>query len=210
MQSVFSPNGQPETSPTANRLPEAGDPVVNPFDPVRLRLSQDFASSIGVKKVVTTVPCRKPNRHEYVRVRPGEGWRLETGIFEDKINRENYLVEPALWSELLDELHPVCLFYAVTRQGTVFLWPVKLPGADGRSNSWNDSALSAARLAESKWVKVSANMAAGMYDVFEARGELAEPEWPDLSFQEVLRLAFKSRFIETVDHPTLKALRGEV
>jgi hypothetical protein len=173
-------------------------------------LSQDFASAIGVKKVLTTVPCRKPNRHEYVRVRPGEDWRLETGIFEDKINRENYLVEPSLWADLLGELHPVCLFCAVTRQGSVFFWPVKLPGADGRSNSWNESALSAATLAESKWVKVSANMAAGMYDVFEAKGELAEPEWPDLSFQELLRLAFKSRYIETVDHPTLKALRGEV
>jgi hypothetical protein len=210
MQSVSSPNGQPETSPATNRLPEAVDAAPNPFDPARLRLSQDFASAIGVKKVLTTVPCRKPNRHEYLRVRPGEEWRLETGIFEDKINRETYLVDPSLWEDLLGELHPVCLFYAVTRQGTVFLWPVKLPGADGRSNTWNDSALSAARLAESKWVKVSANMAAGMYDVFEAKGELAEPEWPDLSFPQVLQLAFKSRYIEKVEHPILKALRGEV
>jgi hypothetical protein len=53
-------------------------------------------------------------------------------------------------------------------------------------------------------------MAAGMYDVFEAKGELAEPEWPDLSFPQVLQLAFKSRYIEKVEHPILKALRGEV
>ena len=43
------------------------NPASDPFDPAALRLSQDFASSIGVKKVLTVVPCRKPNRHEFVR-----------------------------------------------------------------------------------------------------------------------------------------------
>ena len=158
----------------------------NPFDPAALRLSQDFASSIGVKRVLTTVPCRKPNRHEFVRVRPGEDWRLETGVFEDKVNREVYLVQRDLWAELAGEVYPVCLFLAANRQGDVFLWPVKLPGSDGRSNTWNESALAAARLSESKWVRVAANMPGGMYDVFEAAGELSEPTWPELSFSEVL------------------------
>jgi hypothetical protein len=97
------------------------NPAPDPFDPAALRLSQDFASSIGVKKVLTTVPCRKPNRHEFVRVRPGEDWRLETGVFEDKMNREVYLVQPSLWAELAGEVYPVCLFLAVNRQGDVFL-----------------------------------------------------------------------------------------
>jgi hypothetical protein len=208
MSVASSVNGQPGPAEAANRL-SGSDVPANPFDPARLRLSQDFASTVGVKKVLTTVPCRKPNRQEFVRVRPGEEWRLETGVFEDSNTRENYLVEPALWSELLGEIHPVCLFYAVSRQGDVMLWPVKLPGADGRSNSWNESALASARLAQSKWVRVAANMPGSMYDVYEAAGELSEPEWPELSFSEVLRLAFKDRFIQTMDHPAIKALRGE-
>jgi hypothetical protein len=111
---------------------------------------------------------------------------------------------------LAGEVYPVCLFLAVNRQGDVFLWPVKLPGADGRSNSWNESALAAARLAEEKWVRVAANMGAGMYDTYEAAGELSEPTWPELSLAELLKLAFRDRFIETVDHPVLRAIRGEV
>jgi hypothetical protein len=210
MQSASSQNGRLDESVGENRLPDSGDASVNPFDPARLRLSQDFASAIGVKKVLTTIPCRKPHRHEFVRVRPGHEWRLETGVFEDKIHRENYLVEPSLWSELLGEIQPVCLFYAVTRQGDVMLWPVKLPGTDGKSNPWNESALAAAQLAETKWVRVAANMPGGMYDVFEAAGELADPEWPDLSLTEILRLAFKDRFIQSIHHPAIKALRGEV
>ena len=196
------------TKPPTNRLQLDADPAPDPFDPASLRLSQDFASGIGVKKVLTTIPCRKPNRHEFVRVRPEEAWRLETGVFEDKINRDMYLVQPSLWGELLGEVTPVCLFSSITKQGDLFLWPCKLPGADGRSNSWNESALEAARLAETRWVRMCANMAAGMYDVFEAQGELAEPEWPELTFPEVLKLCFKDRFIQDIDHPAIKALRG--
>ena len=193
----------------SNSTGRPDDPAPDPFSPECLRLNQDFASAAAVKKVLTTVPCRKPNRHEFVRVRPGEAWRLETGVFEDKVNRDVYLVRPELWSELAGEVYPVCLFLAVNRQGDVFIWPVKLPGIDGRSNTWNDSALSAARLAESKWVRVAANMGGGMYDVFEALGELTEPDWPELTLQEILRLCFKDRFINDVDHPAIRALRGE-
>jgi hypothetical protein len=182
----------------------------DPFDPASLRLSQDFANSIGVKKVLTVVPCRKPNRHEFVRVRPGEEWRLATGVFEDKINREVYLVSRDLWSELGDEVQPVCLFLATNRQGDVFLWPGKLPKSDGRSNTWNESALAAASLAEAKWVRLVANMSGGMYDTFAAAGELSEPIWPELLLTDILRLCFKDRFIQSVDHPAIRALRGLV
>jgi hypothetical protein len=101
------------------------------------------------------------------------------------------------------------LFLTISRQGSVFLWPAKLPRTDGRSNSWNDSALSAAKLAESHWVRLSSNKPAGLYDVVQAVDRLAEPEWPDLPFQEILRLCFRDRFITSLDHPVLKALRGE-
>jgi hypothetical protein len=129
-------------------------------------------------------------------------------VFEDKVNREIYLVQRDLWAELTGEVHPVCLFLAVNRQSDVLLWPVRLPGVDGRSNPWNDSALAAARLAETKWIRMAANMAGGLYDVFEAAGELSGPTWPELSFQKILKLCFTDRFIESMDHPVIRALRG--
>lgn len=189
--------------------PAVDDVAPDPFDPASLRLGQDFGASLGVKKVVTVVPCRKPHNQEFVRVRPGEDYRIETAVFEDKINRESFLVDRGLWSELAGIICQVCLFTAVSRQANVFLWQVKLPGADGRSNAWNDSALSAARLAETRWVRVSSNMPAGMYDVFEAASGLSEPEWPDLTFTELLRISFRDRFIRDINHPLLRALRGE-
>jgi hypothetical protein len=53
-------------------------------------------------------------------------------------------------------------------------------------------------------------MAGGMYDTFEAAGELAEPEWPELTFQAILKLCFKDRFIQNLEHPVIRSLRGEV
>lgn len=182
----------------------------DPFDPANLRLSQDFGATIGVKKVLTTVPCRKPQRAEWVRVRPGDDWRLETAALEDKINRETFLVARTLVQELGTEVSRICLFLTINRQNDVYLWPTKLPGADGRTNSWNESAMAAARTSKTQWVRVAANMGASMYDVYTASGELAEPVWPELTFPEILRLAFKDRFISSHDHPVLRALRGEV
>ena len=46
--------------------------------------------------------------------------------------------------------------------------------------------------------------------VFEATGQLPDPEWPDLPFKELLRIAFKDRFISDLNHPVLHRLRGEV
>jgi len=201
---------KPKPEAAANPEPTAGGAAPDPFDPESLRLGQDFGATIGVKKVLTVVPCRKPNRHEFVQVRSGEDWRLQTACFEDKVNRETYIVERSLWSEMAGEIYPVALLLAVNRQGDTFLWPVKLPGPDGRSNTWNDSALAAARLAEESWIRVSANMAGGMYDSFVASAELADPEWPEISFSEILKLCFRDRFIQDIDHPVLRALRGEV
>ena len=48
----------------------------DPFDPASLRLDQNFAETAGVKKLLTTVPVRKPNRQDFVRVHPDADFRL--------------------------------------------------------------------------------------------------------------------------------------
>ena len=184
----------------------------DPFaDISSLRLSQDFAGDLAVQKVITTVPCRKPQRGEFFQVRPGEEWRCPAALIEDVDNREQYLVVgSALQAELAADIRAVCLYLCVNRQGSVFLWPAKLPNDGGRPNSWNESALRAAKEAESAWIRMQANMSAGMYDVFKAIGELPAPDWPDLRFNEILKTCFAGRLIESVDHVVLMKLRGEI
>lgn len=158
--------------------------------------------------MLTSLPVRKPGRQEFVRVHPGEQYRLETGLLELKEDREFYLLHPAMRPELTDEMVPVRLHLAVARSGAAFLWPVRLPGPDGRRNAWHESAEKAALLATQHWVRLAANMAAGGYDVFTASAALAEPAWPELSMAELLKLAFADRYVTSLDHPMVQRLRG--
>jgi hypothetical protein len=182
-----------------------GKAVFN-FD--KLRLSQNFSEIVGVKKALLTVPVRKPNRQEFIRIRPGEEWRFETAVLELKQERETYLIDSELWNELPGEIIPKVLFTTINRQGTLTLWPVKLPDQDGRHDQWSRSALEAAKIAESHWVRVAANMNLGAYEVFEATGDISEPTWPDVDFVNILEIAFKDKIIRSMDHPVINQLRG--
>ena len=178
------------------------------FDPARLRLSQDFTAQVGVKKELLTVPVRKPNRQDFVRVHPDEAYRLSTAVLELKEDRETYLVDPSLLSELPGEVVPMTLFTAINRQDVLFLWPVRLPGESGRINEWHRSAAEAAGRARDQWIRVAANMSLGAYEVFVATGDLPGPVWPDKEFEELLKIAFQDRFIDSMDHPVVQRLRG--
>jgi hypothetical protein len=149
--------------------------VLDPFDPSNLRLDQSFVTTSGVKKLLTTVPVRKPNGQDFVRVHPGEDYRLTTAIIELKDDREVYVVLPHVAIQLPGEVSPVVLFTGTNRQGVTFLWPVKLPGADGRINEWHRSAHEAAERAMSVWLRVKADMALGAYSMFEASASIPDP-----------------------------------
>ena len=179
------------------------------FDPASLRLSQNFHESLGVKKALITVPVRKPGKQDFIRVHPDPAYRLETAVLNLKEERELYLVAPELWSELSAEITPMVLVTAINRQNVTFLWPIRLPGSDGRIDEWNGSALEGARMAETRWVRVMANMNLGAYEVFEATGSIPEPEWPETEFRALLNIAFKGRFITSIDHPVVQRLRGQ-
>ena len=56
-----------------------------------------------------------------------------------------------------------------------------------------------------QWVKVSANMS---YDIFEALKDHPDPVWPEISFEEILKIAFRQRIVDSVDHPLVQRLRG--
>ncbi len=113
------------------------DDKLNPFDPAALRLNQSFPDTVGVKKLLTTVPVRKPNRQDFVRVHPDQNYRLTpAAIIEVKENRDEvYLVTPSIAQALPGEFATATLYLAINRQGVPFLWPVKLPAPDGKTTS---------------------------------------------------------------------------
>jgi hypothetical protein len=185
-------------------------PATDPFDPEALRLDQSFTDAAQVKKLLTSVPVRKPNPQDWVRVHPGEDYRLPTALIVLRDDRESYVVTPRMAGAVVGEWQPHMLYTAINRQGVLSIWPVRLPGSDGKQMEWWRSAQEAAEMAMTKWLRLKADMNLGAYQLYEAekKNNIPEPEWPELSFQAILRIAFRDRIVDDVDHPVLKRLRG--
>jgi len=185
--------------------------VTEDFNLDNLRLKQDFSESLGVQRILTHVPVRKPNKTNFIRVHPDENYRMDIGIVELKETREVYLVTPDMMPEpgLYELVIPARLVTYITRQGVVALWPLKLE-KDGKLNPWHESAMDAAQMAENHWVSVRADMSLGAYQVFVATAELPEPEWPEHTFSELVRIGFKGLIVDKPDHPLILQLTGAV
>jgi hypothetical protein len=198
--------------PVAAAEMETAAPPLTAPDPFtdlsQIRLDQSFADSCGVKKLLTTIPVRRPFPQDFVRVHPDPTYRGNFPIIDLKSEREIYVVTKQMAAALVGECVPVILFTAINRQGVVFIWPVRLPGYDGKTSTWHQSANEAAERAMNNWVRVKANMSLGAYDIFEAEASLQEPEWPNMPFNELLRVAFKDRLVDRIDHPVIKRFRG--
>jgi hypothetical protein len=176
-----------------------------------LRLSPELVAGAGVKKMLTTIPVRKPSRHDWFRVNPDPEMVLDVLLARDKQDGDDfYLVAPSMVPELGDEVRPYRLHVAVTRTGVVVIWPCALPGEDGKSNPWHASAMGAAEHAKTSWTRMAANKSLGAYELFRSDFYTEDPVWPDKSMSELLRIAFGQQIIETVDHIFVKRIRGQI
>jgi hypothetical protein len=185
-------------------------PAPNPFDPSALRLKSGFGSPGGVKKLLTRLPVRKPSKQEWFRVREDVSYRMDLAVVRFEEDDTTYAVTQELQSDLLDLMVPVTIYTAITRQGTVLLWPVRLPAEDGRTHEAWTSAHEAAERATKAWIRIQWNPSLGSYEMFEATGIISEPEWPELPFDELLRIGFQGKIIDRPDHLVIRKLRGEV
>ena len=104
-----------------------------------LRLNPSFIETAGVKKLLTTVPARRPESARFRPRSPGARYRENFAMIDLKDDREDYLVRPEILPELAGEVVYKTIFTAINRQGVVFLWPVRLPTPDDRKSEWQRS-----------------------------------------------------------------------
>ena len=192
----------PETTSKQSEEPAAASST----DFSRFRLSQNFGSVSGVRKILTTVPVRKPTNAQFVRVHSGN--KLDTMLLKYKEgNEEVYLIDPDVLPDVGNLAKPYRLVEAIDRQNNVFIWPLTIPDGD-RPLNWHLSAMEAASNGEIEWTRMQANMSLGAYEIFAAEQDLGDPEWPELSMNELLEIAFKNKIIDRPDHLVLLQLRG--
>jgi hypothetical protein len=198
-----------DNKPTLVKPLDAPQPAPDPFDLSKMRLSQSFIETSGVKKLLTTVPVGKPNPQDFMRVHPSPEYRETLAMVELKEDREFYVLYTEIAHDMPGEYFMATLHAGINRQGVVRLVPVKLPGSDGKVMEWHRSMAEFVERAMTRWVRVKANMSLGAYEMFEASATIPDPTWPDIPFRELLRTAFRDRLVDRFDHPLIKRLRGE-
>lgn len=177
-----------------------------------LRLSPESRSATRTATIITNIPVRKPGKQGWVWVHPDPHLQIDVALLTVDEERDRpYVVHPSILSELEEGLaKPVSLIPYSDRSDNCFLWPVPLPGEDGRSNSWTDAAREIAFTIQGQWIQVRSNMQIGAYVYRQASGVFRPPKpWPFVPV-DAIRIAFRGRVINNIDHPVLKKLRGEI
>jgi hypothetical protein len=186
------------------------DELADPFNPEALRVATDM--DVATEKVLTAVPVRKPKRDEFFRVHADDGFTLDVLAVErdDDLDRETYVVSPACADAVSEVARKVRLFTCISKRGTVFLWPAKLPIEGNSGRRYAETALKIAEEAKALWVRMWGDRGLGGYAMVRARGNIEEPKWPDKTFRELLRIAFEDRIIDRPDHPVIRELAGDL
>jgi hypothetical protein len=184
------------------------------FDWDSIALPQNYQESSGVKKLISRIPVERPNPHEFVRVHPDLSYQAP--VFEDKLDKEIYvLMDAQLQEQLFSELVFKIFYVCVNQQGVLKLWPIRLPDADGKLDSYNRTAMEAVNIAKKKWIRIKANKDLGGYDVFVAENQTVPPKWPDIikepkAMHRILEIAFRDNRIFDLNHPVIRRnIKGE-
>jgi hypothetical protein len=215
---VVSGPANPEIVEAVNAaMPQGKAADYDPFDPKNLLVSQDFIDTAKVKKLITNIPIRKPDKQVFFRIHPKEpgcDWRDVFNVIDLKNDREQYIVSGRMIAELKDEMVRKEFRLGISAKGDLFFMPIGLPsGKDGKDNSWWGSLREMCDIAETKWIRAIPNQSVKGYDAYQSQDVLDEPDWVEalqgLTWWDCVKIAIKNYLIDSVDHAVVKQLRGQ-
>ena len=200
--------GETKMPITAIEAPVA--PATAGFNFNAMRLPANYSAGLGVKKVLNKVPVGKPGPAIFFRTREGEAWTFRAFIYNDKEANETYIVLPFMQPLFGNLARPAQLYAAIDRTDNPLLIPVILPSEGGHWNSWHESLSQCVDKSKKYWVRLESNKPINAYDICQATGVLSEPEWPDTTMEELVKIAFRGKIVDNPDHPVIQALQGAV
>lgn len=180
------------------------------FDPSNfIATATAIVASLPPKKV-DYISLRKPSPSEYVRVTAVKSYRMSPvyllGV-KKGMKTVQYLIMGKCVGEVLSlvgdkVVKSYSIVTAITNSGDAFLWYTR----EGADDDWSESAVNLQKRAINEWVRVEG--AGTHYVGFAPKDKLNEPKWPTESFPQLLKLAFGSRIVDSVDHPAVKQILG--
>jgi hypothetical protein len=203
---------EPKLNAAGPTPPQKPTVAPDPFDNLELlRLAPAFEESAGIRKVISTVPVRKPSPQEWVRVHPDPAYRMNLSCILLKAEKEFYLLMPAIARDFERDAIHVTIYTCINSSGVVLLWPCRIVSEGGRQNAWHSSAHEAAAVAMEERIRFRSNMELGAYEWDTTTSPSLDPVWPDVPFNELLRIGFGKigHLVDTPQHPLIKQLRGD-
>ena len=193
----------------AQPLPGEADEAsrFNIFDPAACL---DDENVPDVNPPVEDIPIRKPNKLKFYRVHPEFVVDRDILVVSEGMDEVTYLCYPKLIDEFPEAIRRARLYpYIGTDSRQVYLWRINHPTKAGgkRNQKMFDTAIRAAEQAQTEWTRIWWNQEVSHYTHQTSRADLGEPRWPDLAFEEILRIAFEGLVIESLDHEVLRELR---
>ena len=188
----------------------AKDDKKPPFNPSLFAMPSTGAEEFGTRKIRSVIPVNKPGKMEWVHLLDHPDFLIPGAAVLDLQNGGRmYLVVPELAAQLADDVKLFKLAPALTRQDKLFLWPCPIIQPGETPNSWHTSHNDAFHAAKSGWIRMKSNLACGFYDIIEPEKIMPEPDWPDMSFADMLQIAFNDdHIVDRDDHPALRRLLG--
>jgi hypothetical protein len=199
-----------EEKPKEEEQPKNLNIILDPFDPMNLGITTDYAAAINAVVSIKPFDLRKPNDQEFFRTSPNPSQHLIVGSITDKQDMSRvYVVSHKVLDEVKAKfakaVRGVDLVLAQTLAKAPLLWPVPL--AEDRGGKWNSSQRAACDQGKSRWTNMVSGR--GQYDCTTVHNPAAV-DWNAFPpFNEILRQALTDRFIDSMDHLLLRKLRGE-
>ena len=181
-----------------------------PFNPSRFAMPSTGAEEFGARKIRSVIPVNKPGKMEWVHLLDDEDFLIPGAALLDlQDGGRVYLVVPEIAAQLDDDVRLFALAPVLTRQDKLFLWPCPIIRPGETPNPWHISHNEAYNAAKSGWIRMKSNRSCGFYDIIEPKSFMPEPDWPDMSFADMLQIAFNDdHIIDRDDHPALRRLKG--
>jgi hypothetical protein len=192
---------------TEDNKPEKTDPTDIFNDLTALRKATK--PTVERKKVLVNVDVGRPPNACYFRTHPELRLKARTILQKEGTKRMFYYISPYSGMEthpkLIERLREVELTLTyLWPGGNILVWPVP---QNPDFKVWR-SEQRAATLAETQWTQLAWSERLADYEVTTAENLQKDPEWPEESLEQILKVAFSGRIIDNEDHDYVKELRG--
>jgi hypothetical protein len=166
---------------------------------------------VKAKRIQASYSIMKAPAGKFIRTHPSSDYRIrDIPVLVDSDGGKVYFINPSVSDELpsqvTSQIRTANFYFAMTHDGSQFLWPVFHSNTD-----WFGALRSAVAKCAKNWYSVKARMGAKSYDLISPDGEIPEPDWGGIpSFDEILNACFAETLITSVDHPLVRKLNGQL